>query len=73
MGSEQISENQLLKYLSLRFGVHCEDCGRHDNLTVHHLLPRRSKGTNDADNLEILCIGCHRKREGTDKPKSAYR
>lgn len=71
--SAQVQENQLLKYLSLKFGVCCEDCGTKENLTVHHRMPKRNKGKNDFRNLEILCVNCHRKREGIDKPKKAWR
>lgn len=49
------------------FKAKCEDCGTRINLTTHH------KNSNPSDislnNLEILCITCHRKREGMDKKK----
>jgi 5-methylcytosine-specific restriction endonuclease McrA len=73
MSEGQEQENQLLKYLSMRFGVRCEECGKKRNLTVHHRVPRRDAGKNNSMNLEILCVSCHRKREGIDKPKKAWR
>ena len=73
MDRELSNENQLLKYISQRFDVYCEDCERKDNLTVHHRLPRRSKDRKNAENLRILSQRCHRKLEGTLVPKKAFR
>jgi 5-methylcytosine-specific restriction endonuclease McrA len=39
----------------------CERCG-HDNyaiLQVHHIRERMNGGTDDPDNLELLCPNCH--------------
>ena len=35
-------------------------CGRTRFLEVHHLTPRQSGGSNDAENLTTLCGACHR-------------
>jgi len=49
------------------FKARCEDCGTRINLTTHH---KNSDPSNiSLENLEILCINCHRKREGIDKKK----
>lgn len=49
------------------FKVKCEYCETSSNLTTHH----RNGDPSDisVENLEILCINCHRKREGIDKKK----
>jgi hypothetical protein len=39
----------------------CEWCGDFvDNLEVHHIEPRREGGSNDPQNLIVLCPNCHR-------------
>lgn len=49
------------------FKARCDECGTRINLTTHH------KNSDPSDvslkNLEILCINCHRRREGMDKKK----
>ena len=30
------------------------------NLTIDHMLPRSEKGSNNIENLQLLCFGCHR-------------
>lgn len=38
----------------------CEICGRRFNLEVHHKIPRVKGGTDDRDNLIVLCDCCHK-------------
>ena len=45
----------------------CEDCGRSENLTIHHKRKLSFGGTNNSNNLEVLCINCHRKRHPIDE------
>lgn len=37
----------------------CQRCGRQDQLTVHHILPRAEGGRNNQGNLITLCNPCH--------------
>ncbi len=37
----------------------CAICGRQDNLEVDHIVPVARGGTNDIDNLQILCRRCN--------------
>jgi 5-methylcytosine-specific restriction endonuclease McrA len=38
----------------------CENCGRKDNLQIHHLFSRRYMALRyDPDNILVLCSGCH--------------
>ncbi|MFC1754364.1 HNH endonuclease [Thermoproteota archaeon] len=39
----------------------CEQCGSTVDLSVHHKKPLSHGGTNDEDNLEVLCLNCHKK------------
>ena len=55
---KRFTQSTILEY----FKAKCEDCGDTKNLTTHH------KNSNPSDdsvkNLEILCLSCHRVREG---------
>ena len=42
-----------------RDGHQCLKCGRTDDLTVDHIVPRVYGGTNAANNLQTLCRGCN--------------
>jgi hypothetical protein len=43
-----------------RDGNHCVQCSSPLNLTLHHLKPVSRKGQTAYDNLQTLCIDCHR-------------
>jgi 5-methylcytosine-specific restriction endonuclease McrA len=47
------------KYLRKIIGK-CENCGRKDNLQIHHLFSRKYLALRyDPDNILVLCPGCH--------------
>lgn len=37
----------------------CELCGNNRNLEIHHIIPRSLGGTNEIDNLIVICNVCH--------------
>lgn len=37
----------------------CRKCGRSDGLECHHIIPRRAGGSDELENLIVLCIVCH--------------
>ena len=37
----------------------CQKCGRTIDLEVHHIIPRSKGGTDDLENLQVLCGICH--------------
>ena len=37
----------------------CEKCGNSNNLTLHHILPRKVRCVNTMENTAILCRSCH--------------
>ena len=37
----------------------CAVCGRQDYLEFHHLIPKEKGGTDEYDNLIVLCGCCH--------------
>lgn len=53
-----------------RDGWTCQDCGVHctsipgpTRIQAHHVIPRRSGGSDELENLITLCTSCHHKRE----------
>lgn len=44
----------------------CSICKSKDSLEVHHIVPRILGGTNDRENLIVLCHKCHRKAHEKD-------
>jgi hypothetical protein len=55
-----LSEGERLKILR-RDAFCCVWCGEtcQSNLTIDHTIPVAFGGTNDKDNLNTLCVGCH--------------
>lgn len=37
----------------------CEDCNAIDRLSVHHITPLAIGGTNERNNLKVVCFSCH--------------
>ena len=55
-----------------RDGDHCAHCGTTEGLTVDHILALTNGGTNDVENLQLLCVPCHkRKTAQVDAPLRA--
>lgn len=50
---------------SFLYSPTCEECGLEDSnrsfFEIHHIVPREFGGTNEEDNLIILCPNCHRR------------
>ena len=47
----------------------CKECGirMKNGLHVHHVIPRRLGGSDNEDNLIILCNRCHQKHHKVNK------
>jgi len=45
-----------------RDGEICRKCGKIDNLSIDHIKPLSRDGTNDLENLQILCKQCNSKK-----------
>lgn len=41
------------------FGKPCAVCGGTKSLQYDHIIPRWKGGTNDANNIQVLCSNCH--------------
>lgn len=65
--SNRLDEN-IRKAVILRDDCKCKECGKSNSkLEVHHIKPRRLKGSNTLDNLITLCERCHQKTEGVEE------
>lgn len=39
----------------------CKMCGAKERLVNHHIIPIELGGSNNLNNIVVLCISCHRK------------
>ena len=39
---------------------YCENCGKEDELEVHHIIPLVEGGSDDFENFVALCSDCHK-------------
>jgi 5-methylcytosine-specific restriction endonuclease McrA len=64
MGREPFSHDTVDRIYS-RDRKRCKRCGykpdliSNGNLVIHHIIPVNNGGTNDHDNLVLLCRECH--------------
>lgn len=42
-----------------KYGTKCELCGYHHLVDVHHIIEKKNGGSNDIENLLVLCPNCH--------------
>lgn len=50
---------ELKEAIKAERGAKCELCGSTDNLDLHHIIARRTKGKSVDENLQLLCRQCH--------------
>lgn len=56
-----------------RANCSCSICGWNESsCDIHHIIPKSKGGTNDADNLIIVCPNCHRVIHTTNKYNKEY-
>jgi hypothetical protein len=58
----QRDRDQLLLALIERDGFGCRRCGTVENVSIDHVTPLSRGGTDDLDNLQLLCRSCNRKK-----------
>jgi len=65
--SNRLDENLRIATL-MRDNYTCQECSKKDcKLEVHHIVPRRLKGSDSIGNLITLCDKCHDKTEGNEE------
>jgi 5-methylcytosine-specific restriction protein A len=57
------TRKDIMTHLIKRDGYMCKSCGRRRHLTVDHILRIKSGGpVMDVDNLQLLCVQCHKEK-----------
>lgn len=66
--SRRILNIQKRKDIILKIrGNKCEECGSTKPLDLHHIIPRKDKGSDSFDNLKLLCLSCHHQEHKSRK------
>ena len=50
-----------MKIKGVEYGDECSLCGAKENREIHHIVPISKGGTNETENLAILCDKCNSK------------
>lgn len=57
--NERKEARKRLPELIARDGQRCKRCGTTEKITVDHIVALANGGTNDLDNLQLLCRDCN--------------
>jgi hypothetical protein len=57
--AENVTWRELKEKIKAQRGAQCEKCGSPGKLDLHHIKPRKSKGEDVEENLQLLCRTCH--------------
>lgn len=61
------------KRITLRDGEQCCRCGYETKLCLDHTIALCDGGTNQDDNLQLLCTFCHKKKTAEEIAARAFR
>jgi len=60
-----------IELLYKKYNYSCAICKSQDDLTIDHIIPRSNDGTNDVENLQILCKKCNN-HKADNSPKVTF-
>lgn len=63
----------LVEYAMERDGYKCTRCGCEEKLHCHHIVPKALGGSDDPENLVMLCDNCHGKEHVAIRDKQIDR
>jgi hypothetical protein len=63
-GQFESTKEATYKRLKSNRGEFCANCGAGNRLTIDHIVPLSKGGSNDDDNLQLMCLPCNQ-RKGT--------
>ena len=67
MNFMDLSSRTISKILN-RLGIKCFKCGWGEaSCDIHHIIPKKIGGTDDPNNLTVLCPNCHRVAHAKDE------
>ena len=64
-------KNYKIRLKQFRDSKKCQDCGKGNDLTLHHIIPKEVGGKSIKSNLMILCRSCHN-QEHQDNHKKRW-
>lgn len=53
---------QIRQKIMIRDGFKCQHCKTSEQLTIDHIVPFSLGGSNDPNNLQVLCLKCNQKK-----------
>lgn len=56
-----------IKSQRIAAGDRCARCGSAERLELDHIVPLWNGGTNDPDNLQLLCYTCHKLKTSDER------
>jgi 5-methylcytosine-specific restriction enzyme A len=68
--SKRISlPKEVREYVFQRDNRQCRSCGKNTDLTIDHIIPLATSGTNDISNLQTLCNSCNSQKKHYFDPR----
>ena len=67
----RIIRGSVRKYVMARDNYTCQYCGSQEKLVIDHIFPFSRGGSNEADNLQVLCRDCNARK--SDSIPSQFR
>ncbi len=78
VGSNRITASHLLNIISIQGGnplvCDCAKCSKtSDKWQVDHIKPIRDGGSNSKDNIQLLCLKCHKEKTKKERRARSYK